>query len=217
MEEEYHRKAIEELEKGNFQKGIEFIEKALESSPYNPTYLTERGTIYLHLNDKEKCLRDMDTVVNLDPKNAYRYSCRAYARSWFKDIDGAIKDYEMAVSLDKEDAIAYNNLGLLLERKGALERAKKLYDKADKISREKEEYRDFFDSRTEEEKKEREEQFRKESQEAREKEEINPLKQEETRTKGQIAKDVFRKKSTFREFIRFIFNGFKLKQDDKKG
>lgn len=216
QEEEYHRKAVEEIEKGDFKKGIEYIEKALETAPYDPTYLTERGTLYLHLNEKEKCLKDFDSVVNLDPENGFRYSCRAYARSWFKDIDGAIEDYEKAVELDKEDAIAYNNLGLLLERKGALEKAKKHYRKADDISKEKEEYKDFFDNRSDEQKEEREKQFREEAKNAR-KEEINPVVLEEKRSKNQIAKDVFTKKSTFREFVRFVFNGFKLKEDDQTG
>ncbi len=216
MEEEYHKKAIAEIDKGDFKQGLIYIEKALEISPYDPTFLTERGTLYLHLNEKENCLKDMDTVVNLEPKNGYRYSCRAYARSWFKDIDGAISDYEVAVQLDPEDAIAYNNLGLLLERKGAMERAKKNFDQADKISKDNEDYKDFFDSRSEEDKKEREEQFREEAR-ASERKAVNPAFIEEKRTRGQIAKDIFTKKSTFKEFIGFIKNGFKLKEDDKSG
>lgn len=217
MEEEYHRKAIEAIDQGNYQKGLEYIEKALEISPYDPTFLTERGTLYLHLGERTKCLKDMDTVVNLEPKNGYRYSCRAYCRSFFKDIDGAVADYEVAVQLDPEDAIAYNNLGLLLERKGAMDRAKKNFNKADQISKENEEFKDFFDSRSEDEKKERENQFREEAKKAEAKrKEVNPiLFEEETRSRSEIAKDIFRKKSTFREFVGFIKNGFKLKQDDQ--
>jgi Tfp pilus assembly protein PilF len=212
MEEEYHKKAVAQIGEGNLEKALDFISKALETAPYDPVYLTERGTIYLQLNMKEPCLKDMDSVVNLDPKNGYRYSCRAYAKSWFKDIDGAIKDYETAVELDREDAIAYNNLGLLLERKGAIEKAKRNFKRADDLSKEKEEYKDFFDTRTEEQKEAREENFRKEA-----KEEVNPIYIEETRSKKEIAKDVFRKKSTFKEFVRFVMNGFKIKENDEKG
>lgn len=218
MEEDYHKKAIKEIEKGDYKKGLFYIEKALEESPYDPTYLTERGTLYLHLNMKEECLKDMDSAVNLEPKNGYRYSCRAYARSWFKDIDGAIQDYEAAVQLDPEDAVAYNNLGLLLERKGAMERAKRNFARADKISQDNEEYKDFFDNRSDEDKQKREDQFREEAREAEAKRTaINPALEEEKRSKGQIAKDIFTKKSTFKEFIDFIKNGFKLKGDDKSG
>ena len=216
MEEEYHRKAIESIQQGNYQQGLIFIGKALEISPYDPVFLAERGTLYLHLGEKENCLKDMDSAVNLEPKNSYRYSCRAYCRSWFKDIDGAIADYEIAIELDPEDAIAYNNLGLLLERKGAMEKAKRNFKRADEISKDNEEYKDFFDTRTEEEKQAREDQFKEEARQAdQERKAVNPIVIEEPRSKSQIAKDVFRKKSTFKEFIGFIRNGFKLKQNDQ--
>jgi len=222
MEEEYHKKAILEIESGNDQKGLEYIEKALEFAPYDPTYLTERGTIFLHLKEKDKCLKDMDTVVNLDPKNAFRYSCRAYSKAYFEDLDGAITDYEFALELDKEDAVAYNNLGLLLERKGYEDKAKKNFEKADTLSKEKSEYKDFFDSREKEEKENntasfppgRTEDGTLEESKSRPHKEINPFL-EEDRSKGAIVKDVFRKKGGFREFMSFIFNGFKLKENDE--
>jgi tetratricopeptide (TPR) repeat protein len=39
------------------------------------------------------------------------------------DIKGAIEDYEKTISLDPDDAIAYNNLGLLQEQLGYKEKS----------------------------------------------------------------------------------------------
>jgi tetratricopeptide (TPR) repeat protein len=51
-----------------------------------------------------------------------------------KDIEGAIEDYKMAISLDPDDAIAHNNLGLLEEQLGFHLQAKKRFSQADELS-----------------------------------------------------------------------------------
>ena len=76
----------------------------------------------------------MDYALGLEPNNPYRYSSRAYIKDWIGDIKGAIADYEVAVKLDPEDSIAYNNLGLLQEKLGYVDKAKSNYKRADQIA-----------------------------------------------------------------------------------
>lgn len=47
---------------------------------------------------------------------------------------GAIEDYEKAIELDPEDAVAFNNLGLVEEKLGRKEKAKDYFEKADSLS-----------------------------------------------------------------------------------
>ncbi|MCE2777491.1 MAG: tetratricopeptide repeat protein [Algoriphagus sp.] len=47
---------------------------------------------------------------------------------------GAIADYEKAIELDPEDAVAYNNLGLVEEKMGRKEKAQQNFTKADALS-----------------------------------------------------------------------------------
>ena len=47
---------------------------------------------------------------------------------------GAIADYEKAIKLDPEDAVAFNNLGLVEEKLGRKEKAKDYFQKADSLS-----------------------------------------------------------------------------------
>ena len=50
-----------------------------------------------------------------------------------KDYHGAIADYEQAIALDPEDAIAYNNKGLVEEKLGRMEKAKASFKRADAL------------------------------------------------------------------------------------
>jgi len=52
------------------------------------------------------------------------------------DIDGGIADYEIAVKLDPDDAIAYNNLGMLQEKLGYKKASERNFKKADTLAEE---------------------------------------------------------------------------------
>jgi tetratricopeptide (TPR) repeat protein len=81
----------------------------------------------------EEALSELDRATNLDPKNPYRYSSRAFLKDRLGDFLGAIEDYEKAIELDPEDAIAYNNKGLVEEKMGNIARSKKSFEKADDL------------------------------------------------------------------------------------
>ena len=49
------------------------------------------------------------------------------------DLRGAIEDYKRAVELDPEDAVTWNNLGLLEEQLGYQEQAKERYRVSDEL------------------------------------------------------------------------------------
>jgi tetratricopeptide (TPR) repeat protein len=85
------------------------------------------------MKNDEEALAEFDRAINLDPKNPYRFSSRAYFRDRIGDLKGAIEDYERAIELDPEDAVAYNNKGLLEEKLGYQERAKSSFSKADDL------------------------------------------------------------------------------------
>ena len=51
-----------------------------------------------------------------------------------KALLDAQKDYEKAIELDPEDAVAFNNLGLVEEKMGRMEKAKDYFEKADSLS-----------------------------------------------------------------------------------
>lgn len=118
-------------------KSLELMERACRLMPNDVDLLSELGVGKFHLNDKNGALEDMNSCVELEPNNPYRYSSRAYIKANLHDLDGAIKDYEKAIELDPEDVIALNNLGLLEEKLGNIEKAKNKFRATDSLLGEK--------------------------------------------------------------------------------
>jgi Tfp pilus assembly protein PilF len=114
---EHQKKAQKLLDDHKLEQSLNEFTLALEEEPNNAEIYNQRAVVYIHLNKKHLSLTDFNKAVELDPKYAYRYASRAYAKDYFGDIEGAIEDYKKAVSLDPEDAVANNNLGILLEKR----------------------------------------------------------------------------------------------------
>ena len=87
-----------------------------------------------HLKQLMNALANMNKAQELEPRNPYRYSSRAYIKDAIGDLAGAIEDYKMH-ELDPQDAVAHNNLGMLEEKFGRKQKAEKHFKKADEISK----------------------------------------------------------------------------------
>jgi len=212
----YHKKAQELLDQGELDKSLAAFNKALEIDKNHPDILSHRGVVYLHLNQKKKCLDDLLLSLELDEVNAYRYASLAYARDYFGDLEGAIKDYQKAVEIDPEDAISHNNLGLLMEKQGYQSKAQSNFDKADKLAKIQKE---MFDTLDEVEGRASKETSQETENHTPKGERLQPKKltPDKQLTKKEVLKNVVTKRSAFIEFVSFVKNGFKIKGNDKKG
>lgn len=227
-----HEQAHETLKAGNIEKAIELYTRALEASPGDLNIYSDRGVAYLHANDQKNCMSDLDYVVNQQPDYAYRYACRAFAKNHFKDHDGAIADYEKAIKLDPNDAVAHNNLGLLLEQKGYRKAAEDRFERADKLSKQEDQLFQVMDDLESEKKAtplsestddptsaEFERRMKQAEQKAENgaETELNqedgstPQENPETTSGSEEFKKVFTSRQQFKEFIQFVKNGFKIK------
>jgi tetratricopeptide (TPR) repeat protein len=210
----FHKRADELMDQQKYDKALAAFNKALEKNPSHPVILSQRGVLFLHMNKKKRCLEDLDSALALEPDNSYRYSSRAYAKDFFGDLDGAIADYEIAVQLDPEDAVAHNNLGLLLEKKGYQAKAQEKFYRADKLAKIEKKIFDQLD---------KDEDLKQEVQQNRSRpftgEKLQPKKLEKDKniSSGKLFIQVFTKKAVFIEFIRFIKKGFKTNSNDQKG
>ena len=157
----------------------------------------ERAVSYLHSGRLALSMDDMNRCVDIEPGNSYRYSCRAYLKAKMGDLDGAIADYETAVRLDPEDAIAYNNLGLAQEQQGYHLKAKRNFERSNKLVgyNPPEKYQQHSVGNMPDETTDS----------------LKAQPQNSALTKKSVAKDVFTKRNSFKDFLRFIRNGFKIK------
>jgi len=202
-----HEQAHETLKDGKIEESILLYSAALEEYPNHCDILSDRGVAYLHKKDKENCFKDLNRAMELQPDYAYRYACRAFAKNNFGDIDGAVKDYERAVELDPTDAVAHNNLGLLLEQRGYQKEANERFERADALSKQEDNLLQTIDDL---ESDERQTEVRKiEEPKAEQTENVN--QEDATNSTGKELKKVLTSKKQFGEFLRFIKNGFKIK------
>ncbi len=198
-----HQKAHEALKNGEIEKAIQLYTKALKDFPKDCNLLSDRAVAYLHAKEKVKCFADFDAALKLQPTYSYRYASRAFAKNNFGDIDGAIEDYEKAVELDPNDAIAHNNLGLLLEQKGYKNASEERFKRADKLSKDEDHLLEMMDDM--------------EMNKAEKGMEVDPkpidpnIQREKNLSTANELKKVFTSKSQFVEFMNFIKNGFRIK------
>ena len=214
-----HKKAQNFLDNEKYDKALAAFNKALKENPDHPDILSHRGVLFLHMNEKKKCLDDLKLSLELDPDYGFRYAALAYATDFFGDLDGAITLYQKAVQVEPDDSVAHNNLGLLMEKKGYQQKAQENFERADRLAEIKDDMLGKMD-------KEEVKHQHAESQQSKENplpkpngEKLQPKKMIPTEkpTLGQVSKDLITKKSAFKEFIGFVKNGFKLKENDEKG
>lgn len=213
MKTEAHKKANKLYQEKSFEKAFELYAIAVKDDPKNPDIWSEKGICLFHLGQKKKALEHLNKAVELQPDYSYRYSSRAYIKDANGDIHSAIEDYKFAIKLDPEDAIAHNNLGLLEEKLGYVEASRKRFERADKLIKLENKLMDKIDEL------EGKPDPKNQKDEAPRKSEASQTNTREVKSSGkssksQVIKDVFIKKSTLKEFLRFIGNGFKIKPKD---
>jgi tetratricopeptide (TPR) repeat protein len=200
-----HEEAYDLAKKGQLEDAIALFNEALTIHPGHPDIYSDRAVTYLHLKMKVESLQDFDLCIEIQPDYSYRYASRAYAKDFFGDTEGAIADYEKAIQLDPEDAVAHNNLGLLQEKLGYNRKAKENFERADRLS--KIENR-LYEVMNELENPPQNENI--ENQNSMDINESNSYNLSEPNS-SQEFKRIFTSRSQFQEFLRFVKNGFKLK------
>lgn len=133
---EQFQEGVDLLRSGELKSALNIFNRLIDVEPSNADYWSERGVVYFHLNERKNALIDMDKAVALQPHKSYRYSSRAYIRGHYKMLKEAISDYEKAIELDPSDAIAHNNLGLVQEQMGYMNKAKKNFSTSDELLKE---------------------------------------------------------------------------------
>lgn len=99
----------------------------------NPDAMHDKAVCHFHCGEKEVALSWLNRAVECQPEYSYRYSSRGWMKQAMGDTQGAIADYKVALELDPEDAITWNNLGLLEEQLGYMKQAKEKYEVSDAL------------------------------------------------------------------------------------
>src|SRR5215470_9394771 len=99
------------LSKGDNDRAIADLTKAIEIDPKYAAAYNSRGNAYRDRKDYDQAIADHTRAIEIDPKYAAAYNNRGNAYRDKKDYDQAIADYTTAIEIDPKYAAAYNNRG----------------------------------------------------------------------------------------------------------
>ena len=103
---------IESIDKKDYKKAIEFLDKAISLNPRNPDSYYWRGYAYDELEHYQKAIEDFTKSINLNPQDAPVYYARGVSYSDFGEYQKAKLDLIKASELYKEtgNITSYNNV-----------------------------------------------------------------------------------------------------------
>lgn len=189
---------------GSYKIAMQHFDKAIKKQSDVADFHSERGVALFHLNRKKDALAALNKALMLEPDNPYRYSSRAFIKDSMGDTEGALQDYLQCIKIDPEDAIAFNNLGMLEEKMGRKTSANKRFKRADELISLMDPEAGHIKFAPDETEKPR--NIQKEINEER--------KQDIEKGITGIMLDVFRNKNTRKEFLEFVKSGMKGKKND---
>ena len=110
------------------------FDEAIALSPGDEKAYFWRGVSNIYTRNYRKALNDFSKMIELDPPDTryylLAYTYRGRVNATLGAYDQAIYDSKKAIELSKENALAYNNLGVGYYGLGNYEEALRSYDKA---------------------------------------------------------------------------------------
>jgi tetratricopeptide (TPR) repeat protein len=198
----------------DYLNAIKILSNVLPTVSNKRDIFYNRAVCYLNTAQFELAVFDFSVLIEIEPNKAFNYSCRAFAKARTDDKKGAIEDYEKALELEPDNPITYNNMGLVQEEIGYIKQANKSFEQSDDLRKKEEANKVLHLKDNQNIKLEVENRLEKAKEESTEAKSLaNPILPKEAvieKTKSELVKDIFTDKNTFKEFIQFIKNGFKL-------
>lgn len=103
---------------GDYDKALEYCDQAIALDSVKSDYLYQKANILDNAGRTQEAIKTMSDYMANTPDEPAGY----YQRGWFKDhsgdIEGALEDYTMAITLQPNVAYAYLNRGVLYRLKG---------------------------------------------------------------------------------------------------
>ena len=96
-------------------------------------FWTCKGLSHYHLDQFEDALPCFDNILNIWPNSPNVLFMRAKCYDYLDKLNQAERDYRQVIKLDSSAPCAHCFLGLVLESKGELNEAKKIYAHALKV------------------------------------------------------------------------------------
>lgn len=119
----YNNIAVVYLDRGDYERAIEPLSKAIEMDPRYVKAYINRITAYQKTGRSEEAKADLVHMIKIEPRNAEGYSSRADVLLDLQRFDEAIRDFTLAIKLSTNAPSSYNNRAIAHFMKGDYEEA----------------------------------------------------------------------------------------------
>ena len=126
----YNELSLELTDQGDYDKAIEYLDKAIELDPNYANAYYNRARNHDRKYYYEDAISDYSRAIELDPEFAWAYVNRGWVYSAMGDYDQAIRNYTKGIELDPSDKLAFYDRGDIYLYQGNYELAVDDYTKA---------------------------------------------------------------------------------------
>lgn len=126
--------ALTALQQNNMADAIQFMQQAIEIAPANVLYRRNLGELLRRVGQLEAAIVAHNTAVSLEPDSSENHFHLALAYNDKHQFKLAIQHYRIAISMDQNYDLAWNNLGTSLESIGDIPQAKNAYTMAIRLN-----------------------------------------------------------------------------------
>lgn len=110
--EDYFYSGLTFQQQREYEKAIDYYDKALEFKPPLAKAYNNRGLAKFVLGDHQGAISDYSKAIKQNPRYADAYNNRGNAKNYLGDHQDAISDYDKAIKYNPQSAEAYNNRGV---------------------------------------------------------------------------------------------------------
>lgn len=126
--------ALAALQQNNMADAMQFMQQAAEIAPAVILYKRNLGELLRRVGQLEAAITVHHTVIKIEPESSENHFLLALAYNDNHQFELAIQHYRIALSLDKNYGLAWNNLGASLECLGHKQQAKLAYAEAIRLN-----------------------------------------------------------------------------------
>jgi len=113
---------------GNYDKAIQYLNKAIEADPESTYLRLELATLYLHIKENQRALSIVEKIIEKEPENLNALIMYGRLKQGLNQLDDAEAVYEKIIAIDAKQENIYLLLGGLYMQEKKLNRALKIYD-----------------------------------------------------------------------------------------
>jgi tetratricopeptide (TPR) repeat protein len=126
--------ALAALQQNNMADAIQFMQQAAEIAPTVIVYKRNLGELLRRVGQLEAAIASHHKIINIEPESAENHFLLALSYNDNHQFELAIQHYRIALSLDKNYGLAWNNIGASLECLGNKQQAKLAYEEAIRLN-----------------------------------------------------------------------------------